>query len=92
MRKLKHVPVRPVTLEEGSWYFLRRKSANQRPQSWKPVRFISYTPCPAVVIVATQPGKRISIAREELFMEEKWLRTLSPPLETAGQEAPDGLG
>ncbi len=67
MRKINPAPARPTTLEEGSFYYLRRRTKNYGAQSWKEVRFVSYTPCPAVVIVDTGAGERIPIAREELF-------------------------
>ncbi len=61
-------PIRPLELEEGSQYLLRRKPATCDPESWERVRFVGYTPCPAVVIVMVEPGKRMPIARDELFM------------------------
>ncbi len=68
MKKKKQHPIRPATLVEGSRYLLRRKSESRRGVSWEPVCFVSYTPCPAVVIVATRSGEKIRIAREELFL------------------------
>ncbi len=69
-------PIRPLELEEGSQYLLRSKPAACHPETWERVRFVGYTPCPAVVIVALGPGKRMPIAREALFFEkdclERW--------------------
>ncbi len=61
-------PIRPPELEEGSHYLLRCKPAACDPETWERVRFVGYTPCPAVVIVMIEPGKRMPIARDELFM------------------------
>lgn len=63
-------PIRPLELEEGSQYLLRSKPAACDPASWERVRFVGYTPCPAVVIVMIETGKRIPIARDELFSEK----------------------
>ncbi len=68
MNKTSQAPERPATLQEGSLYFLRRNRGNRSAPSWEAVRFVCYTPCPAVVIITNRAGGRISIAREELFM------------------------
>ena len=68
MKKRKQDPIRPETLEEGSRYLLRLKSEDCGDVSWEMVGFVSYTPCPAIVIVATGSGETIRIAREELFL------------------------
>ena len=67
MKRRKQNLIRPATLVEGSRYLLRSMSGS-RGVSWEPVGFVSYTPCPAVVIVATGAGEKIRISREELFL------------------------
>ncbi len=70
MRNIAPAPVRPTTLEIGNRYLFLGNQDDCHPVSWELVSFISYTPCPAVVIVATIGGKRMRIAREELFERE----------------------
>ena len=36
-------------------------------QVWTPVRFASYTPCPAIVIITDERGEKQRCAREDLF-------------------------
>lgn len=79
-------PLRPPELEEGNQYFLRTRPEACRPESWETVRFIGYTPCPAVVIVATEPGKRMPIARDGLFPAGRQLLAPAEPGENAGEE------
>ncbi len=65
-------PIRPLELEEGSQYLLRSTALPQQlphPETWERVRFVGYTACPAVVIVAVEPGRRMPIAREQLFSD-----------------------
>ncbi len=76
MKKSKKEPDRPATLEEGGRYLLRLRSEDCSEETWETVGFVSYTPCPAVVIVATRTGEKMRIAREELFLA----RPLSPNL------------
>jgi hypothetical protein len=64
-------PFHPPELLEGNRYLLRSKPEACRPETWETVRFVGYTPCPGVVIVATEPGKRMPIARDDLFLAEK---------------------
>ncbi len=71
-------PIRPLELEEGSQYLLRCKPAACNHESWERVRFVGYTPCPAVVIVMIEAGKRMPIAREELFSEKNQPLALFP--------------
>ncbi len=61
-------PLRPPVLEEGNQYLLRRKPEACQPETWETVRFIGFTPCPAVVIIAIGPGRRMPIARDDLFL------------------------
>ncbi len=72
-------PFRPPELEEGNQYFLRIRQETCRPETWEAVRFIGFTPCPAVVIVATQPGRRMPIARDDLFAAERQMPVFSDP-------------
>jgi hypothetical protein len=61
--------IRPLKLEEGEEYIrveVRRKPP-LRPEMHK-VKFVTHDPSPAMVIVLDGSGKRIRIAREELFV------------------------
>jgi len=68
MKKSKQELDRPATLVEGSRYLLRLKAESCGEISWETVGFVSYTPCPAVVIVAMESGEKIRVDREELFL------------------------
>ncbi len=68
MKKSEREPFRPATLVEGSRYLLRLKLDGCSEVTWEMVGFVSYTPCPAVVVVATASGENMRIPREELFL------------------------
>ena len=56
---------RPDTLKEGTIYLW--VSPCQPPLTRVPVSFISYCPCPAMVIVADREGEKLRIPRDEIF-------------------------
>ena len=85
-------PFRPPELEEGNQYFLRTRPEACRPETWEAVRFIGYTPCPAVVIVATEPGIRMPIARDDLFPAGRRLPVPPEPGADAREEKDRGPG
>ncbi len=68
MSKTQPDPIRPRELVEGGQYLLHNKPAACHPETWESVRFVGYTPCPAVLIVAVGPDIRMPIDRDELFM------------------------
>ncbi len=71
MSRTKPDPIRPQELVEGGQYLLRSTATPQQachPETWESVRFVGYTSCPAVVIVAVGRDKRMPIARDQLFM------------------------
>jgi hypothetical protein len=59
--------VQPDTFEiHGDYFWLERKD-NGRKVEMVPVRFSSYDPCPAFVIVATEIGKKHRCPREAVY-------------------------
>jgi hypothetical protein len=58
---------RPATLVENSMYFLRDRPEACRQAGWQQVKFVCYTPCPAVVIVRDLREKTLHVLRDELF-------------------------
>jgi hypothetical protein len=62
-----HSLARPATLKEGERYWLRLPAKKQGMFKLQPVRFISYTSCPAVVIIADKAGRLIRSARDDIL-------------------------
>ncbi|MGD0005843.1 MAG: hypothetical protein ABSE06_16630 [Anaerolineaceae bacterium] len=59
--------IRPGTLEIGATYLLRDFIPPDRKIAWVPVRFVSYVPCPGIVIVANGRGSKMHVQRQDLF-------------------------
>jgi hypothetical protein len=59
--------IRPGTLEIGATYLLRDFMPRDRKIAWMPVRFVSYVPCPGIVIVANGSGSKMRVQRQDLF-------------------------
>ena len=59
--------IHPGTLETGATYILRDFLGRDRKIAWVPVRFVSYAPCPGIVIVANGGGSKLRVQREDLF-------------------------
>lgn len=59
--------VHPITFIEDRRYLCLQGRPNGGAPVLVPVRFITYDPCPAFVIVRTGPGRRIRCLREDLF-------------------------
>jgi hypothetical protein len=61
--------IQPDTFEyDGEYYWLEGRERGKK-QELVPVRFSSYDPCPAFVIVATEIGKKHRLPREAVFAE-----------------------
>jgi len=59
--------IHPETLETGATYILKDFLDRDRKIAWEPVRFISYAPCPGIVIVANSSGSKLRVQRDDLF-------------------------
>lgn len=59
--------VQPETFENGGEYFWFDGRERGRKKELVRVRFFSYDPCPAFVIVTTEIGKKHRCPREALF-------------------------
>jgi hypothetical protein len=57
----------PNTLETGREYLLRIRQNNDHKLIFRPVKFVGYTPCPAVVIVSECDGWIQRISRVDLY-------------------------
>ena len=57
----------PVTFETGAGYILRDFLDRDRKIAWVPVKFVSYAPCPGIVIVADACGSKLTVQREDVF-------------------------
>jgi len=62
-----HSLTRPETLEPGVEYIWREKARDGAAPAGSGVRFLGYTACPAVVIVADRSGKVVRLPRDEIF-------------------------
>jgi hypothetical protein len=60
---------RPVTLEEGKQYWLRCPAKNQGKFNLMPVRFISYTACPAIVVITDNAGRTLRSSRDDILTQ-----------------------
>jgi hypothetical protein len=60
---------RPVTLEEGKQYWLKCPAKKQGKYDFLPVRFIGYTSCPAVVVIADKAGRTIRSSRDDILSQ-----------------------
>jgi hypothetical protein len=66
----------PNTFEKGHRYLLRIRQNNGRKPIFRPVKFMGYTPCPAVVIVSESEGWIQRVDRVDLYgtdLEKKLL-------------------
>jgi hypothetical protein len=63
--------IRPLTLEEDQPYVLRVPQTPGCEPVYLPVRFISYQPCPALIIVKLIQGDRSAciVPRDDLFID-----------------------
>ena len=58
---------RPETLIEGATYLILEDRGTGRQISIDIVRFLAYTPCPAVVMVIESNGRKMYCPRDRLF-------------------------
>ena len=62
--------VRPITLDKGKEYLIRVHQDIGHNSVYLPVRFISYHPCPALVVVGDVKGQFWRIPRDDIFLAE----------------------
>jgi hypothetical protein len=67
-KKTEKIMLRPITLNEGKEYLLRVQHDNGHNSIYLPVRFISYHPCPALVVVGDDDGQFWRVARDDMFL------------------------
>ncbi len=58
---------RPNALAIGQGYLLRIRQNNGRKPIYRPVKFVGYTPCPAIVIVSETDGWIQRVSRVDLY-------------------------
>jgi hypothetical protein len=61
--------VQPESFENDGVYFWLEGRENGKKKELVQVRFFSYDPCPAFVIVATEVGKKHRCPREAVFAD-----------------------
>jgi hypothetical protein len=61
--------IQPETFENNGVYFWLEGRENGKKKELVQVRFSSYDPCPAFVIVATEIGKKHRCPREAVYAE-----------------------
>jgi hypothetical protein len=59
---------RAESLLEGEGYFFRLRGNNKRTEEYVRVTFISYTTCPAIVVVQDGGKERIRCCRMDLYI------------------------
>jgi hypothetical protein len=64
------IMIHPLTLNEGRDYLLRVHQVNGQNPVYLPVRFMSYHPCPALVVIGDGNGQQWRVPRDELFIPE----------------------
>jgi hypothetical protein len=60
--------IRPTTFETGREYLFLEQWSKGRKGALTPVKFYTYDPCPAFVIVRTEMGNKWRCPRDELFV------------------------
>jgi hypothetical protein len=68
------IMLHPLTLNEGKDYLLRVHNGNGHHPVYLPVRFISYHPCPGLVVVGDGNGQQWRVPRDDLFIPEIAIR------------------
>ena len=58
---------RPATLIEGGAYILLESRETGSQPSMDLVKFLAYTPCPAVVMIIESSGRKMYCPRDRLF-------------------------
>ncbi len=62
--------LRPINLNQGKEYLIRVHQDNGHIPVYLPVRFISYHPCPALVVVGDGKGQFWRVPRDDIFLAE----------------------
>jgi len=68
------IMVRPITLDKGKEYLIQVHQDNGHIPVYLPVRFISYHPCPGLVVIGDGHGQQWRVPRDELFIPESTIR------------------
>jgi hypothetical protein len=59
--------IHPLTLNEDGQYLLRFHQDNGHNPVYLPVRFISYHPCPGLIVVGDGNGQQWRVPRDDVF-------------------------
>ena len=59
--------VRPYSFARGKEYFYREREIDCERNSPSIVKFVSYDPCPAIVIISDPSGRKVRCPRDDLF-------------------------
>lgn len=59
--------IRPYSLEYGKVYFYREREFDGERKTPSIVKFVTYDPCPAIVIIRDFGGRRNRCLRDDLF-------------------------
>jgi hypothetical protein len=59
--------IHPYSLERGKDYFYREREIDCKHNTFFIVKFVSYEPCPATVIIQELSGRKIRCPRDDLF-------------------------
>ena len=72
---------RPDSFDNGKKYLFRERNYDGERRSIETVKFVDYTPCPAIVIIRIENGNRQRCLREDLFESKIVSRYLSKTIE-----------
>jgi hypothetical protein len=64
------IMIHPLTLNEGKDYLLRVHHDNGHNPVYLPVRFISYHPCPGLVVVSDGNEQLCRVHSDDIFVAE----------------------
>ena len=67
------IMVRPITLDKGKEYLIQVHQDNGHIPVYLPVRFISYRPCPDLVVVGDGNGQSWRGPRDDVFCDQNTL-------------------
>jgi hypothetical protein len=80
----KIVFIRPQSLDSGEIYLFRERNYHGMRQTITTVKFVNYTPCPAIVIIKYMNGSKQRCLREDLFefritegYQAAWIKLIS---------------
>jgi hypothetical protein len=72
---------RPDSFDNGRKYLFRERNCHGERRSIETVKFVDYTPCPAIVIIRIENGSIQRCLREDLFESRIVSRYLSKTIE-----------